>query len=157
MDSEELLIERIVDELVAGTRPPVTAADVEHYATQLPDVGDLTIGEAAALFGLTPSTVRYYEDAGLLRIPRRGNGHRVFDRAALGDLLFVHRMRLSGMPIDKIARLQVLLADDAPSAREEASDLMHAHAEQIRRQIAQLQISLVLTEHKTHELIGENR
>lgn len=154
MTSHQLLIEQIADEIAAGRRLPPTAEDIEAYGDDLPDVADLTIGQAAAMIGIEATTVRYYEDEGLLSIPRRGNGHRRFDRDALGELLFVHRMRLSGLPVRDIAALQSHLGEDSDDARRRARDLLDRHALDMRRQIAQLQISLAITEHKTAYLTG---
>jgi DNA-binding transcriptional MerR regulator len=169
MDEHDALIERMAEAIAAGRRPPPTRQEVEHHALELPASGDLSIGETAAMFGILPTTIRYYEDAGLLRVGRRENGHRVFDRAALGDLLFVHGMRLSGMPVRDVARLRELLSDapDDPcgatargldeAPRAAARDLLEHHAAQVRLQIARLQIALAVTEHKTDHLIGDER
>lgn len=156
MDQHEALIERMVDQIAAGKRPPPDAAEVDRHALDLPATRDLTIGEAAAMFGIKPTTIRYYEDAGLLLVSRRDNRHRVFDRESLGDLLFVHGMRLSGMGVKQIARLRGLLRADTPEARAETSTLLREHAEAVRRQIARLQISLAITEHKHDHLIGDD-
>ncbi|SMX70824.1 MerR family transcriptional regulator [Brevibacterium linens] len=152
MSTHHLLIEQIADEIAEGRREPPTPDEVGVYADDLPDVSDLSIGAAAQMIGIEATTVRYYEDAGLLSVPRRGNGHRSFDRDALGELLFVHRMRLSGLPVRDIARLQTLLRRDTAEAQRDARELLEAHALEVRRQIAQLQISLAITEHKTDYL-----
>lgn len=156
MEQHEALIQRMVEQIAAGTRPPPDAAEVERHATELPETPDLPIREAAAMFGIKPTTIRYYEDSGLLRVCRRANGHRVFDQQALGDLLFVHGMRLSGMGVKDIASLRALLAADAAVTRAEAAELLQAHIRQVRHQIARLQISLAIAEHKHDHLIGED-
>lgn len=152
MSTHHLLIEQIASEIAEGRREPPTTQEIAAYADDLPDVSDLSIGAAAQMIGIEATAVRYYEDAGLLSITRRGNGHRSFDRDALGELLFVHRMRLSGLPVRDIARLQSLLRLDSLEAKREARELLEAHALDVRRQIAQLQISLAITEHKTDYL-----
>lgn len=152
MVNHQRYIDEIAEDIAAGRRSPPTNEEIIAYTEALPDVSDLTITEAATLIGLEPTTVRYYEDEGLLRIPRGGNGHRRFDRGTLDDLLFVHRMRLSGLSVRNIAVLRSLLADDTPDARQEARDLLIEHAGKVRRQIAQLQISLAITEHKIEHL-----
>lgn len=155
MTEHRALIERMSEQIAAGLRPPPTAAEVDAYVEEMPDVEDVPIGRAAALLGILPTTIRYYEDAGLLCIPRRANGHRVFDRATLGDLLLVHAMRLSGMPVQEIARLREHLADPTPAGRSRATAPLEHHAERMRREIARLQITLAITEHKQQHLIGE--
>lgn len=49
--------------------------------------GELTPAEAAEILGVSPSTVRRYEESGLL-VPRRlpGSGHRRYRRADVEQL-----------------------------------------------------------------------
>ena len=55
---------------------------------------------------MAPSTVRFYERAGLLSPARRAeNGYRMFDESALGELAFVHRAKGIGMSLEDIAGL----------------------------------------------------
>lgn len=182
MDEHAALIEGIAEDIAAGRRPPPTSAEVEQHAFALPDAGELSIGQAAELFGILPTTIRFYEDSGLIEIARRANGHRRFDRRALGELLFIHGMRLSGMSVKDIARLRTLLGRDvtpvgvddfsathrslatgdepAPlraSDIAEAARLLDEHAQDVRLQIARLQIALAVTTHKKEHLIGEDR
>ena len=50
-------------------------------------VDGLRVSELAGRAGVAPSTVRFYERAGLLSPPRRAaNGYRVFDESALDEL-----------------------------------------------------------------------
>jgi hypothetical protein len=50
-------------------------------------VDGLRVSELAERAGLAPSTVRFYERAGLLSPARRAaNGYRVFDESALEEL-----------------------------------------------------------------------
>ena len=110
MQDHQALIERLVEEIAQGRRQPPTLQEVSsHVDAGEGPAADLSVSAAAALFGMEASTVRYYEDAGLLTVPRRSNGHRVFTARALDELLFVHRLRLSGMPIRQIARLRELM------------------------------------------------
>jgi MerR family transcriptional regulator, redox-sensitive transcriptional activator SoxR len=54
----------------------------------------MKIGELAALGGLKPSAIRFYEKAGLLPAPARKNGRRVYSSEA------VHRLTLIGFAKD---------------------------------------------------------
>ena len=49
----------------------------------------MNIGTAAEKSGLPPKTIRYYEDIGLLRPDRAGNGYRDYSMAD------VHRLQIS--------------------------------------------------------------
>ena len=53
---------------------------------------------------MAPSTVRFYERAGLLSPPRRAaNGYRVFGESALDELAFISRAKGIGMSLEDIA------------------------------------------------------
>ena len=66
----------------------------------------LRVSELAERAGVAPSTVRFYERAGLLSPARRaGNGYRVFDESALDELAFISRAKGIGMSLEDIAGL----------------------------------------------------
>ena len=66
----------------------------------------LRVSELAGRAGVAPSTVRFYERAGLLSPPRRAaNGYRVFDESALDELAFIGRAKGIGMSLEDIAAL----------------------------------------------------
>ncbi len=66
----------------------------------------LRVSELAERAGVAPSTVRFYERAGLLSPARRAaNGYRVFDESALDELAFISRAKGIGMSLDEIADL----------------------------------------------------
>jgi MerR family transcriptional regulator, copper efflux regulator len=66
----------------------------------------LRVSELAERAGVAPSTVRFYERAGLLSPARRaGNGYRVFDESALDELALVSRAKGIGMSLEDIADL----------------------------------------------------
>ena len=67
----------------------------------LPD--HLSIAEAAELTGLTAHTLRYYERIGLLNVGRDAAGYRSYDRRAMARIVFISRLRASGMPIGTIS------------------------------------------------------
>lgn len=69
----------------------------------------LRVSELAERAGVAPSTVRFYERAGLLSPARRApNGYRVFDESALEELAFVNRAKGIGMSLDDISDLLAL-------------------------------------------------
>ncbi|KVD80315.1 MerR family transcriptional regulator [Burkholderia ubonensis] len=102
----------------------------------------LTIGQVAELMGVSTHTLRYYEQAGLLRaIARTPAGHRLYAPADLDWLRFVMRLKATGMPIAQMQRFAALRARDEPTlgARRE---LLVAHRDAVRAHIAELQASL---------------
>jgi MerR family transcriptional regulator, copper efflux regulator len=70
----------------------------------LADMTGLRVSELAAHAGVPPSTVRFYERAGLLPAARRAaNGYRMFDESAADDLALIGRVKGAGMRLDDIA------------------------------------------------------
>ena len=54
------------------------------------------IGQAAELTGVSAKMIRHYEDIGLIRPKRGGNGYRTFDGADVHRLAFLGRARSLG-------------------------------------------------------------
>lgn len=68
-----------------------------------------TTGDMARLTGNTLRTVRFYEEAGVLRPARRTEGgHRLFDDRELERLRVVSDMREAGMSLDDVRSLLAL-------------------------------------------------
>ncbi len=85
--------------------------------------GLLTTGDMARLTGNTLRTVRFYEEAGILRPDRRSaGGHRLFGRRELDRLQFITDMRAAGLSLEAIrAMLEVKdRAENGQAAAEEA-------------------------------------
>ncbi|MBB5922099.1 DNA-binding transcriptional MerR regulator [Actinoalloteichus hoggarensis] len=63
-----------------------------------------SIGQAAALFDIAPSTLRWWEKTGLLPAPPRVNGRRVYDEQALRRVGVAYLCCLTGaMPLSQAA------------------------------------------------------
>jgi len=66
----------------------------------------LEIGEIAKELGLSPRTIRYYEELGLLGpIRRRGGRRRVYGKSEIERLRFIGKLKLLGLSLDEIAEL----------------------------------------------------
>jgi len=65
----------------------------------------LTISEVARLAGLRPSTIRYYEEIGILLAPRRISGQRRYDTSVLWRFAVIQRARQVGFSLDEIRLL----------------------------------------------------
>jgi DNA-binding transcriptional MerR regulator len=105
------------------------------------------IATAAEHLGVNPHTLRYYERIGLVEIDRDRAGHRSYDARAIRRLVFLIRMRVSGMAISDLRRY-IELADSGEETIPERLDLLLEHRDTLRAQIAQLQLSLAATEYK---------
>lgn len=65
----------------------------------------MRIAEVAARTGVPASTLRYYEDLGLLKPARGANGYRLFDAEELERVRFIAAARRLGLPLEGIATL----------------------------------------------------
>jgi DNA-binding transcriptional MerR regulator len=111
------------------------------------DAGPLGITEAARLLGLSPHTLRYYEQEGLVRPARNTSGYRGYSAADLRRLIFLTRMRVSGMTMADLRRY-VALADQGPATEQERREMMLAHRDQIRQRLRELTLALEATQYK---------
>jgi DNA-binding transcriptional MerR regulator len=71
----------------------------------------LSIGEVARRSGVAATTLRYYEDSGLLRPPNRVAGRRRYDQSVVTRLEIIALCKAAGFSLDEI---RVLLTDDDP-------------------------------------------
>lgn len=71
----------------------------------------LTIGEVARRAEVPPTTLRYYEQIGLLDSPVRIGGQRRYEESVLPRLEVIRVCKLAGFSLEEIV---VLFADDAP-------------------------------------------
>lgn len=120
-------IHRLVD---AGDDPPVRS-----------------IAEVAGMLDLSPHSIRYYERAGLIAVDRDSLGHRMYDAEAQRRLVFITRMRLSGMPMRDLQHY-VELVDLGDESVEERLEMLLEHRDTIRRRMRELTLSLAATEYK---------
>ncbi|RAO37498.1 putative HTH-type transcriptional regulat or [Micromonospora saelicesensis] len=124
------------------------SVEVIHRLTDLADVPDpMTIAEVADLLDITPHTLRYYERAGLVEVARDRHGHRVYDAEAVRRLVFLTRMRLSGMPMRDLQHY-ISLVGAGQDTVPERLDMLLEHRDIIRRRIRELTLSLAATEYK---------
>ena len=73
--------------------------------------GSLTIGEVARQAGVAATTLRYYEQIGLVPAPARLGGQRRYDDSVLARLEVIRLCKSAGFALEEI---QLLFADDAP-------------------------------------------
>ncbi|MFL9983375.1 MerR family transcriptional regulator [Paraburkholderia sediminicola] len=102
----------------------------------------LTIGEVAGTIGVSTHTLRYYEQAGLIRaVGRTQAGHRLYSPADLDWLQFVMRLKATGMPIAGMQAFAALRAEGQPTVGERR-DMLVAHRDAVLARIAELQSNL---------------
>lgn len=62
----------------------------------------MTIGEFAKRSGIIPSTLRYYEDKGLIRVRRDMGNRRDYSEADVEWVKFIKRLKDTGMSLAEI-------------------------------------------------------
>jgi DNA-binding transcriptional MerR regulator len=68
-------------------------------------VSTYRISELARRTGVPPSTLRFYEQAGLLPAARTGSGYRVYGEDAVRRLEFIGSAKHLGLPLEEIKEL----------------------------------------------------
>ncbi|MFE0104688.1 MerR family transcriptional regulator [Streptomyces sp. NPDC059009] len=97
--------------------------------------GAVSIGEAAALYGLAPSTVRWWEQQGVLEPPAREGGKRLYGDTELRRIGLAYLCRVVGrMPLDQAA-----VVTSGETTRDAWQQAVDAQLAQVERQIAQLE------------------
>ncbi len=95
---------------------------------------NLSIGDVAERSGVAATTLRFYEQEGLLTTPDRIGGRRRYDQAVLTRLEVIGLCKAAGFSLDEI---RVLLTDEAPG-RPESRRLAEAKLVDIDAQMATL-------------------
>lgn len=118
----------------------------------------LSIQQTAQLMGVAPSTLRYYEEIGLLPgIQRNGSGHRFYEEQDLGWISWIKLLRSSGMPIETIREF-VALTQSGHDSIPARCEILDAHRQKIRDRVAELQGFLTRLDDKLdfyHGLLDE--
>lgn len=97
------------------------------------------IGQAAALSGLSPASIRFYEAQGLLAPGLRSdNGYRAYAQADIHRLRFIRLCRAMDMSLDEVRTLLNLdLARQGDCAAADAA--LAAHIAHVDERLAELQ------------------
>lgn len=93
----------------------------------------MRIGELAEKAGTTPRTLRYYEDRGLLKSGRTGNGYRAYDEEDLRLLQQIQLLQDFGFELEETRPFVDCLRSGQPSG-----DVCPASIEVYRRKLAEL-------------------
>jgi DNA-binding transcriptional MerR regulator len=141
----EDLMSRALETL--GDDGPMSVEAIHRLADPAGVPESMTITEVADLLDVSPHTLRYYERAGLVEVARDSSGYRVYDAPAVRRLVFLTRMRLSGMPMRDLQHY-ISLVDAGEETVPERLDMLLEHRDTIRRRIRELTLSLAATEYK---------
>ena len=123
-----------------------------------PGAAGWDIATTADRLGVSAHTLRYYERIGLVRVERAPSGRRRYDAASVRRLVFLTRMRTSGMPIRDLQRYVDMVEAGRDTVPERLS-LLTEHRDDLRARIDELQLALAATDYKiaayTRELEGQ--
>ena len=101
-----------------------------------------SIGEVAELLGLAPSTIRFYDNKGLLpNVERSEGGVRRFSEPDIDWLRMIEHLKMSGMTIAEISEF-IALFQKGDETIEQRRALVHGRRDEILRQMAELQETL---------------
>ena len=101
----------------------------------------MRIGEVARSSGLSPTTIRYYEDIGLVPEPARAaNGYRDYEPSAVERLRFISDAQDSGLTLAEIASILELRAQGEATCHH-TIELLERHLADVERRIQSLTAS----------------
>jgi len=96
------------------------------------------IGEIAQRAGVSPKTVRYYEQIGVLPEPSRSpNGYRDYDEPSISRLLFIRDAQATGLTLAEITSI-LDLRDEGQSTCRHVIALLERHLSDLDQHIATL-------------------
>lgn len=96
------------------------------------------IGQAAERTGIKATTIRFYEQEGLLAAPARtASGRRLYSNADVQRLAFVRHGRALGFELDDIRSL-LDLADHPDHACDDANSIARRHLAEVEQRLTQL-------------------
>lgn len=98
----------------------------------------LSISEVSELTGITPSNLRFFEDEGILNIPRNGAGHRVYYRKEMEELLGLICLKHAGIDLKEIKLFFELVRQGDSTLHERYLMLQKGH-DALKLRIKELQ------------------
>lgn len=142
------LIQRLLPSRAEPAGEAVSALHALLDDTTIETTGTLLgIADAANLVRLTPHALRYYEQQGLVRPGRNTAGHRAYTAFDLRRLIFLTRMRVSGMTMSDLRRY-IELVELGSTTIPERREIMIAQRSRILQQQRDLALALTVTEFK---------
>lgn len=97
----------------------------------------MNISDVAKRAGVPAKTIRYYEEIGLIKPLRDGNGYRAFRDSDMHKLAFLGRARALGFTIEN-CRALLALWEDKSRASADVRTIAKDHLKQIEAKIADL-------------------
>lgn len=106
------------------------------------------MSEVAERFGVSANTLRYYERVGLLDpVERDSGGRRVYDDHAMAGIVFVTRLRATGMSI-RTLREYMDLARAGTHTAERRREILREHRNLLQKQRTDIDACLEIIDRK---------
>lgn len=113
-----------------------------------------TIQEITKSYDIPASTLRYYEDIGLLtEVGRTSNNQRIYNDCHIGQLQAINCFKRTGMPIAQIQEF-FALSQDMEHNIDKIVTLIHNHERSIQQQLAKMKDDLAHIRHKAAHYQG---
>lgn len=114
----------------------------------------LTVGQLARAADVSTKTIRYYEQVGVLPVPRRSpSGYRQYARRDVHRLLFVRRARALGLSLKDLKTLTTEVDNgQCGTMRPQLSNLVQAQLQVVQPRIAEFQLLHRQLEQALHQL-----
>lgn len=116
----------------------------------------MNISDASRDSGLPAKTIRYYEDIGLIKPRRLGNGYRDYSDDDLHKLRFLQRSRGLGFSVED-CRVLLSLYEDRNRASADVKQIAKTHLVEIEHKIAELQSLQRTLSHLVDACQGDHR
>lgn len=111
----------------------------------------LTVNKLSRLAGITPRTLHYYDEIGLLKPTRVGeNGYRYYEEEALLRLQQILLYRQLGMPLDSIKKIMGRRDFDV-------LDALESHRQELKKRIARMERMIATVDDTILHLKGKKK
>ena len=114
-----------------------------------------SIGQVARTTGVAATTIRYYEEIGVLPMPSRAaSGFRRYDQPSVERLRFVRRARALGLPLQELKTLVSSVTGGLrPAFRPRLLGLVREQLAAVQRQIGELELLRHQLEEVSHRML----
>ena len=102
-------------------------------------MSEISIGALSHRTGLPVSTIRFYDDNGLIQSNRNGGGHRRFQRAQIRRVSFIIATQKFGYTLPQIKALPDSLPNERNPTAEDWEQLSEKFRESLDEKIEKLQ------------------
>lgn len=127
---------------------------VEDFMKGAHDMAEYTIRELAVRYNMPASTLRYYEDLGLLtNVTHNEKNQRIYNDSHIATLNAIQCFKQTGLPLGKMKEF-FEYAEDLEEHIDEVVDMMVEHEADIKRQMQELQDGLDHIQHKVRFYLG---